>query len=453
MTQLFFENALLADGWNENVRIKIDDVGWITEIVLNGSDTDVDFRGGTAVPGMTNVHSHAFQRAMAGFAERKGNPNDSFWTWRQEMYRFLKKLSPDDISVIAGLLYTEMLEAGFTSVVEFHYLHHDPEGQEYSDIGAMCEAVVKAAVDSGIGLTLLPVFYRCGGFGGKAPSEGQSRFINTTDRYSVILDRAIKFIANVPDGRVGIAPHSLRALTQSDLENIVAMAPDGPIHIHISEQMKEVEDCVAWSGRRPVEWLLEHVDVDDRWCLVHATHMTDGERSSVADSGAVAGICPITEANLGDGIFDGISYLNDGGSFGIGSDSNIFVSVAEELRLFEYTQRLRDRNRNCICPQDASTGHTLFTRAAKGGAKASGRKTGALAEGFRGDIVMLDVDHPALIARSGDQWLDGWIFAGDNQVVSDVWVGGRHVVRGGTHASRGQMRGEYAKTLGQLINT
>jgi len=451
VTQLFFDHALLPDGWAKNVRIDVAPDGRIDRITTAASPTGAGVQGHIAVAGMPNLHSHAFQRAMAGLAETKGPLDNSFWTWRQTMYKFLEHLTPDDLLAIAGQLYIEMLETGFTSVAEFHYLHHDPAGMPYHDIGEMAAALARAATDSGMGITFLPVFYTNNGFGGEPPSDRQRRFITTPDSFARLHQRTVEISRTVPDARVGIAPHSLRALTPEGLTAILPLAGDGPVHIHIAEQRKEVTECQTWSGLRPVDWLLHQVGIDARWCLVHATHLTADERRRLAGSGAVAGLCPTTEADLGDGIFAAVPFLRDGGCFGIGSDSNVRVSVAEELRLLEYSQRLRDQGRNLLT-ETGSTGRSLFEHALTGGERAVGRRVGRLSAGYRADIVSLDADHPALMCRTGDDWLDGWIFAGDNRVVSDVWVGGRHVVRNGRHFGREPARRAYGNTLQRILN-
>ena len=450
MTQLFFDNALLPDGWAKNVRIDVDDQDRICQIIPESNPDGADHHDHIAVPGMPNLHSHAFQRAMAGLAEIKGPGEDSFWTWRQAMYRFVAELTPEDLRAIASQLYVEMLEAGFTSVAEFHYLHHDPNGHPYDDIGEMAEALAEASKTIGIGMTFLPVFYANCGFGGQAPELGQRRFINSPERYGALHSRICEIARTLPDAVVGITPHSLRAVTPESLGEIIALGTDAPVHIHIAEQMKEVEECVHWSGQRPVEWLLDHVDVDQRWCLVHATHLTDDERRGIANSTAIAGLCPITEANLGDGIFDGVNYLGDGGRFGIGSDSNILISVVEELRVLEYSQRLRDQGRNLLTTE-GSNGRSLYDRSLVGGAQAVGRKVGKFEAGYRADIMTLDADHPSLICRDGDSWLDGWIFAGDNRVVSNVWVGGRQMVQDGQHMARDRTRRDFRQSIERIL--
>lgn len=451
MTSLFFDNALLPGGWARDVLIEVDKAGWISAVTPGSAAGDAGSRGKIAVPGAPNCHSHAFQRALAGLSERRGQTDDSFWTWRDLMYRFVEQISPDDLAAIAAQAYVEMLETGFTAVAEFHYLHHSPVGRPFDDIAEMSQAVFGAARQSGIGLTFLPVFYESAGFGGAAPSDAQQRFANTPFMYGQLVERCAALARDLPDALVGMAPHSLRAVTPEGLNEVLALPCAGPLHIHIAEQLKEVEDCLAWSGARPVEWLLDHVAVDERWCLVHATHITAPEIDGFAASGAVAGLCPVTEANLGDGIFDAVGFLASGGRLAVGSDSNIFIGLAEELRLLEYGQRLRDRGRNRLAGPGASTGRALFDRALGGGAQASGRRIGRLDPGYRADIVSLDQNHPSLVARRGDAWLDGWIFAGDNSVVADAWVGGRHLVRAGHHIARGETAQAFADVLAKLV--
>ncbi|MFB0991728.1 MAG: formimidoylglutamate deiminase, partial [Rhodospirillales bacterium] len=385
------------------------DKGDITSITPNTEDVRSDHRAKVALPGLPNVHSHAFQRAMAGMAEVKDTSDDTFWTWRKVMYQFLERLTPEDLYTIASLAYCEMLESGFTAVSEFHYLHHDASGSAYNDIGAMAFAIAEAAQTSGIGPTFLPVFYANSQFGGAPPTDAQRRFVNSPDQFAILLNRIDHIATSLPDAQVGIAPHSLRAVTPESLAEVLTLKLNGPLHIHIAEQTKEVDDCIQWSGQRPVEWLLNHQNIDQHWCLIHATHITQTERQNIAQSGAVAGLCPITEGNLGDGIFPGVDYLQDGGRFAVGSDSNVLINAAEELRTLEYSQRFRDRGRNLLGTVNKSTGRALFDHALTGGAQSSGRKIGKIAVGFRADIMTLNTEHPALVALTKDGWLDGWI--------------------------------------------
>jgi formimidoylglutamate deiminase len=451
MPDLFFDMALLPGGWSSDVRVSLAD-GEITAVVADAPPSGADRRAGIAIPGMPNLHSHAFQRGMAGLAEVRGPAADSFWTWREVMYRFLDRLTPEDVEAIATQLYVEMLEAGFTAVTEFHYLHHDPDGGPYADLAQMARRIAAAATDSGIGLTLLPCFYAQGGFAGAPPTPGQRRFLCTPDLFAALVEASHDAVAALDDATLGVAPHSLRAVTPDTLRAVTALAPAGPIHIHAAEQVQEVEDSLAWSGHRPVEWLLGEMPVDRRWCLIHATHMTAPETAALARSGAVAGLCPITEANLGDGVFPAVDYLQASGRIGIGSDSNVQIGPAAELRQLEYAQRLHHRGRNLLAAGEGrSTGRRLFDAARAGGAQASGRRLGAIAPGHRADIVLLDPEHPALVARAGDAWLDGWIFSGDNAAVREVWAGGRLLVEEGRHVHRDRTLNRYRVAMRRLL--
>ncbi len=445
MTAIFAGQALLPEGWASDVRMTLKD-GRIATVETGAAAAPGDERHGAIVPGMANLHSHAFQRGMAGLAELRGPGSDSFWSWRTVMYRFALSMNPEQVEAVAAQLYVEMLEAGFTRVGEFHYLHHDADGRPYADIGELAARIAAAARTTGIGLTLLPVFYAHAGFGGSAPGEGQRRFINDRDGYARLLARCRELTAALPGGVTGVAPHSLRAVTPDELAAVVALAGDAPIHIHIAEQVKEVEDCIAWSGRRPVEWLLENAPVDGRWCLIHATHMTDAETDAMAASGAVAGLCPITEANLGDGTFAAVRFLAGGGRFGIGSDSNVLIGLGDELRQLEYSQRLLHRGRNMIAAPGGSTGRALFDGAMAGGAAALGVATG-LAAGAPADFVSLRPRHD--IPVSGDRLLDAWVFSAG--VAPDtVWVAGRKLVENGRHAAREKTAARFAEAMRAL---
>ncbi|WP_121373881.1 formimidoylglutamate deiminase, partial [Pseudomonas aeruginosa] len=346
MSAIFAERALLPEGWARNVRFEISADGVLAEIRPDANADGAERLGGAVLPGMPNLHSHAFQRAMAGLAEVAGNPNDSFWTWRELMYRMVARLSPEQIEVIARQLYIEMLKAGYTAVAEFHYVHHDLDGRSYADPAELSLRISRAASAAGIGLTLLPVLYSHAGFGGQPASEGQRRFINGSEAYLELLQR-LRAPLDAAGHSLGLCFHSLRAVTPQQIATVLAAGHgDLPVHIHIAEQQKEVDDCLAWSGRRPLQWLYENVAVDQRWCLVHATHADPAEVAAMARSGAVAGLCLSTEANLGDGIFPATDFLAQGGRLGIGSDSHVSLSVVEELRWLEYGQRLRDRKRN-----------------------------------------------------------------------------------------------------------
>lgn len=456
MTTLWFQTALLPTGWADRVRIEIAD-GLITGIETQADAGPDDARHAIAVPGLANVHSHGFQRGMAGLAEHRGREDDDFWSWREVMYRFLDRMTPDDVEAVTALAYLEMVESGFTRVGEFHYLHHQPDGRPYANVAETAAAVAAAAAQTGIGLTLLPVYYAQGDFGAAPPTPGQRRFLNDLNRFAALLEASRAAIAGLPGAALGVAPHSLRAVTPQDLAIVTGLVPPGaPIHIHAAEQVKEVDDCVAWSGARPVQWLLDHAPVDARWCLIHATHLADDEADRLAASGAVAGLCPVTEANLGDGVFPARRYLRAGGGFGVGTDSNVRVDAADELRAVEYGQRLTARKRNVLAsPERPSTGAALFAGALAGGAQALGGGGGALAEralakGAPVDIVALDAAHPSLVARRGDALLDGWIFAG-RDAVDAVWCRGRQVVSEGRGHGRADILRRYRATMTRLL--
>lgn len=404
-----------------------------------------------ATPGLGNVHSHAFQRGMAGLTEARGPAADDFWTWRETMYRFLDRGGPDEIEAITAMAFMEMLESGFTRVAEFHYLHNDPQGRSYADPAEIIARIVAAAVQTGIGLTMLPVFYAHADFGGTPPVAGQRRFVTDLDGFAELIDAARRMTGALPDAVVGVAPHSLRAVTPDELAAVVPLAAGGPVHIHAAEQLREVEACLAWSGARPVEWLLANAAVDERWCLIHATHLSAAEVEGLARGGAVAGLCPVTEANLGDGIFPSLDFLRQGGRFGIGTDSNVLIGVAEELRTLEYAQRLTLRTRNVLADGPGrSTGASLFAGALAGGARATGAPAG-LRAGAPADVLGLDAGHPALIGRNGDAVLDSWIFSSAPGLVADVWRAGRPVVEDGRHLRRGPIVERYRRALAVIL--
>jgi formiminoglutamate deiminase len=446
---LHFDRALLAQGWANDVRLAIEG-GTIAQIECGVQPHPGDVRATCGVPGMPNVHSHAFQRGMAGLTEHRGTEHDTFWTWRELMYRFLAHMTPDDVEAITAQAYVEMLEAGFTRVGEFHYLHHDPQGQPYSDLAEMTSRVVAAAARTGIALTLLPVFYAHGGFGGMPPVAGQRRFICDLDRYVKLLQASRDLVAKLPNGRCGLAPHSLRAASPEELSILVPLAIGDPIHLHIAEQVREVEACEAWSGKRPVQWLFDHVSVDSRFCLVHATHVTPAEATQLAKSGAVVCLCPVTEANLGDGYFPAVDFHAQSGSFAIGTDSNIAISVADELRMLEYGQRLQRRERNALGDRERSTGRVLFESAIQGGARALGVPAG-LDLDMPADVISLDLTSSHFIGRETDRVLDSWIFGGATGCVDRVWRGGVEVVTNGRHRERDAIAARYRRTLEALL--
>lgn len=451
MVSFFFNEILLADGWAKDVRLSVVD-GRISAIETSAIKQDGDAHHALAIPALGNLHSHAFQRAMAGMAEVAGPTGDSFWTWREIMYRSVDRLTPEGLRDVAAMAYAEMLEGGFGRVGEFHYVHHDADGQGYADPAVMSAAIVQAAQDTGIGLTHLPVFYAHSGFGGQAPSHGQRRFLHDIDGFVRLMDGAREYLRCLPDAILGLAPHSLRAVTPEQLAALEQLAGGAPIHIHIAEQRKEVEDCVAWSGQRPVAWLLDHMPVDDRWCLVHATHMDADEVRGMAASGAVAGLCPITEANLGDGLFSAPEFMALGGRIGVGSDSNVRIDASEELRWLEYGQRLLRRGRNVLAGEEGrSTGQALFQASVIGGAQALGVEAG-LAVGHVADMVSLDMNHPSLARKSGAAALDAWIFSAGRGGIDHVWRRGRAVVQGGRHIDRDHITARYHQAVTKLFS-
>jgi len=456
VTSLWFDQALLPEGWASGVRIGCSG-GCIVAVETGTERTATDGGGGTALPGVANVHSHAFQRAMAGLTEARGpagaaSADDNFWTWRELMYRFLDRGGPDEIEAITALAFAEMLEGGFTRVAEFHYLHNDPSGAAYGDASELAGRIVAAAQATGIGLTLLPVFYAHATFGGSEPVSGQRRFITDLDGFADLVAASGRLTAGLGDAVVGVAPHSLRAVTPHELAAMPGLAGDGPVHIHVAEQTKEVDDCLAWSGARPVEWLLGNAPVDSRWCLIHATHVTEPEWREVVSRGAVVGLCPITEANLGDGVFPAAAYAGAGGRFGIGTDSNVQIGLAEELRMLEYSQRLALRGRAVMADATRSTGRALFDRALAGGAQACGTSAQiGLALGATADIVSLDTTRIAFAGRSGDAVLDSWIFGADRGAVSSVWRRGRQVVAEGRHVARASIEQAYRRALAKVL--
>jgi formiminoglutamate deiminase len=447
---LFFDQALLPQGWSRAVRIVVEG-GRILSVTSDSLAEQSDEHHRIGLCGMSNLHSHAFQRGMAGLAEIRGASEDSFWTWRDVMYRFVGRMTPDDIEVVAAQAYVEMLEAGFTRVGEFHYIHHDISGASYSNVAELGERIVAAAEISGISLTLLPVFYAHAGFGGRDPDPGQRRFINSIDGFSRLMDASRRLIARQDGAVIGVAPHSLRAVTPGELESL--LPAEGPVHIHIAEQLREVEDCLAWSGQRPLQWLFDHAPVDDRWCLIHATHATPKEIRAIANSRAVAGLCPVTEANLGDGTFSGPEFAAQGGIFGVGTDSNVLIGLTDELRQLEYSQRLALKARNVMSSDErTSTGRALFDGTLRGGSQALGVTPAGLAEGAFADIVSLDAESVALAGRSGDAILDSWIFGAVRPMVDCVWARGIKMVKDGRHISRDTVAPRFRRTIEGLLS-
>lgn len=443
---LHAETALLPQGWAKDVRIRIEH-GRIAEVTAG-----VPGRGhGAILPAPVNLHSHTFQRAMAGMTEGRTAGQDSFWTWRALMYRFLERLSPEDVQAIAAQAMVEMAESGFAAVCEFHYLHHPVGGGTYADPAEMSGRVAAAAAETGLGLTHLPVIYEQGGVDGRALAGGQLRFGSGPEVFARVLDGAGRALAGLPDAVLGVAPHSLRAVSRATLGRVAGMTA-GPVHIHIAEQVAEVVEVQAAWGARPVDWACANLPLDARWCLIHATQMTPAETAALARTGAVAGLCPVTEANLGDGIFDGPGWLAAGGAFGVGTDSNVRISLPEELRLLEYSQRFAQKAR-AVLADHRSTGRLLWEEAATGGARAAGRASGRIAVGQWADVLALDTADLRLEGLAGDQLLDACLFAGRDGLVTDLWSAGRHIVQHGRHIARAAVEARFRATLRRLRDT
>ena len=455
MQEIWAKQALTAKGWQKDVLIELGVDGHISSVVPNiakanlKEDTHIC---GILCPAPANIHSHAFQRAMAGMTERRGaDPVDNFWAWRKLMYRFLDQLTPDDIQTIAAFVQMEMLEAGYSANVEFHYLHHQKDGEPYDDIGELSGRIAAAAQETGIGLTLLPVLYEQGGCDGRALGAGQVRFGNDIDRFEKLLSRASEFLPDLPfDTRLGVAPHSLRAVSREVLSKVISLRPSDVVHMHLAEQIGEVDEVLSAYGARPVEWLFDNHKIDERWCLIHLTQMQPNETVSVAKSKAIAGLCPITEANLGDGTFDAVRYFENNGRFGIGSDSNVCISLTQELRALEYSQRLIHRARAVLATVDISNGRLLYEGAATGGAQASGRHSGVIDAGYLADMLTLDSEHVDLLGRDEDMLLDSFIFAGGKEMIKDVWSAGRHLVKDGHHIKRDAIMSDYKRCIASL---
>ncbi len=450
MQKIIAKQALTRNGWEQDVEIAIEN-GRIAAVrpAPDGAVATV----GLALPAPVNLHSHAFQRAMSGLTEARGpDPSDSFWTWRRLMFKFLDQLTPDQIEAIAAQVFLDMLEAGYAGVAEFHYLHHDRGGAPYANMGEVSERIVAAAMHAGIGLTLLPVLYQYGGLDARPLAGGQRRFGNDPDQFARLHEMASRSVASGPqDFHIGVAPHSLRAVNRAGLDSAVSLAGSGPIHMHLAEQVAEVKEVRANLNARPTEWLLDNYAVDANWCLIHCTQMDAAETRALAASGAVAGLCPITEANLGDGIFNGTDFLGHGGRIGFGSDSNVQIALFDELKSLEYSQRLRDKSRAALATAGRSTGRVLFDAAALGGAQAGGRDCGVLAPGKLADIVGLDLDNEWGANRSGDMALDTLTFGGAGQrCISDVWSAGRHMVKQGRHVERDRITRAFTAVMAAL---
>ncbi|MGB0495931.1 MAG: formimidoylglutamate deiminase [Kangiellaceae bacterium] len=453
MNKLYAENILIGSDWRTDVTLSIEH-GIITAIDAGKLKGATSLKG-SVIPGMINCHSHAFQRAFAGFSEYRGNSQDSFWSWRDIMYRFVEKMTPEDAHIVAKFVYIEMLKAGYTSVGEFHYLHHQSSGEKYEDLAEMSHQVIQAAMSVGLSITHLPVLYSYSGFGEQPPSKQQRRFIHSIEEYLNLVNQLNKNYSKQSNFTLGIAPHSLRAVSEKQLSDVVPFIrninQNAPIHIHIAEQLKEVENCLSFYKQRPVEWLLNNYAVDQNWCLVHATHLTPDEIELTAKSGAVVGICPLTEANLGDGIFPTSEYSKLGGKFAIGSDSHIGINVAEELRLLEYAQRLTSHQRAVLVDEKCqSVGQYLYAKSSKDGASAISQNVGEIAVGKRADFLVLNEDEPSLFNKTGSFILDASIFACNSLPVKDVYVAGKMVIQNGQHKLQEECKAQYRKVLNKL---
>lgn len=457
---LFAAQALLPDGWARNVAIKVKD-GYIASVAADARKAKGATVAGIVIPGMPNLHSHAFQRAMAGMAERAGGKSgaagdDTFWTWRKTMYRFASRLDPDQVEAVAAQLYAELLCQGYTSVAEFHYLHNAPDGSRYDDPAEMALRVTRAAETAGIGMTLLPVLYARGGFRGEPLTPAQQRFRSDPDSLATVGDAVARQFADLKGLRIGLAIHSLRAAPAEMIREALAVRAEAnrnaPVHIHIAEQIGEVTDCVARNGATPVRWLLDNIAVDEHWCLVHATHIAGDEIAGIAARGAAVGLCPTTEANLGDGLFPLREFLARGGRFGIGSDSNISISPVEELRWLEYGQRLLERTRAIAAGAGTpSVGGALWPAALAGGAQALGQPVGAIEAGKRADLLVLDDGHIHLDDRAGDAILDALVFAGNEPLVKRVMAAGDWVVEDGRHRRADEIEARYRTAVKALL--
>ncbi|WP_036180398.1 formimidoylglutamate deiminase [Marinomonas sp. MED121] len=456
----FAEQALFPQGWKTNVRIEVEN-GLIKGLSSDASAEGATLLSGPTLPSLVNLHSHAFQRAMAGMAEVSLNPNDSFWSWRDLMYKMVHKLTPDDVRIIATQLYIDMLKAGYTQVAEFNYLHHDPKGRAYNQLNEMGLQLAQAGDQAGLGVTLLPVLYSHSGFGGQTPNEGQARFINSTEQYLALHQASQASLAGHKLHKMGGCFHSLRAVTQGQIQDVMgaldktsnkASNKTMPIHIHIAEQQKEVRDSISFSGQRPVQWLANEIGLDERWCLVHATHLDQNEVTAIAKSGAVAGLCPTTEANLGDGIFPGVDYIAQGGRWGIGSDSHVSLSLVEELRTLEYSQRFRDEQRNRLYTEgEHHVGDYLFQAARQGGNQACQVALG-LELGNRADFMVLDNRHPFIAASKNEDLLNRWLFATNENLIRHVYVAGNQVINDFKHQAETQSNLEFTALLKRLFN-
>jgi formimidoylglutamate deiminase len=450
--KIFCQSLLQGDLWREQVTMTVDPEGMILSIEQGEQEEADELINGIVVAGMPNAHSHSFQRLIAGLTGPSGNAQDSFWSWREAMYHCADRISPAQFAHTASWVFIEMLKAGYTSCAEFHYLHHQPDGAVYANPAEMSERLVEAAARSGIALALLPVFYNSAGFGETGHRPMQKRFVHSPENYLKLLERCQAMMSGQSLLSLGIAPHSLRAVPEVMLHEILNGWQDKhcPVHIHIAEQPAEIESCLKFLGSRPVEWLLDNFPVNEHWCLVHATHMSDGERKQAADRGVIAGLCPTTEADLGDGVFKTANWVEAGGRFAIGSDSNVRISAIEELRLLEYNERNISGERNVLSKPDSTCGRFLYQHAAQSGGLVTGQMVGKLEPGYRADLLELDANHELMAGRSPDVALDSFIFAGDQAMINSVWVAGQRLVHQGHHAKEAECRANFAKVLADM---
>ncbi len=448
-----FKQVLTEQGWMNDISIQIGDNGHIESLVQDANNSQYPIFENPVIPGMPNLHSHSFQYAMAGLSEIRKNPVDSFWSWREMMYYFALNVSPDDLQAITAKLYMDLLKGGYTEIAEFHYLHNDMDGSYYARPQELSASIINAAEHTGLSLTHLPVFYAHANFGGQTPEKAQRRFLNSRDQYALLLEEIQK---RHPSHNLGIAPHSLRAVTEEEMTWLMelrsSLVPDCPVHIHVAEQTKEVQDSIAYSGMRSVTALMDQAPVDEKWCLIHATHLDDSEVKAIAKSGATAGLCPLTESNLGDGIFRGTDFINAGGHFGIGSDSNICTEAMQELRTLEYSQRLERRQRNVFCSDTyPNNGTHLWVNAAKGGARACGQEIGQIAVGARADFVEISYNRDGIMsAVAPEAVLDFHIFSGQQAEIRDVYVAGKKVIEAGRHPREDSINSDYISAMQRL---
>lgn len=457
MTQktYFIERAFLSHGWTKDVRLSVDTHGFISSLQENVLAQEKDQRLSIVIPGLVNCHSHSFQRVMAGLTEYQVSSKDNFWSWRKTMYHFANLLSPEELQHIASYLYLEMIKQGYTSVAEFHYVHHQADGVHYSSLSQLSQSIINAANVVGINLTLLPVLYMNAGFGDQAILDEQKRFGNSLESYLRIHEEAVQYCSAQHQHNVGLALHSLRAVSADTISEAINyskfIAQPCPVHIHIAEQTEEVEQSLEMLGKRPVEWLLDNYDVDKNWCLIHATHITEKEIANIARSGATVGICPSTEANLGDGFFPLRQYLDQGGYIAVGSDGNTCTNPIEELRWLEYGQRLLSRTRNITSDKkERHTGTNLYTNCLAGGARSIGQRTGTLKVGHRADLLVLDECSADLCSIPDDYIIDTLLFGAGRSLIKSVMINGEWKITDFNHIDQSRIKDKFVSATRAL---